>query len=197
MGKRPLVLLAGLMVCGCALERFYLAKDYVRPQRIAVLPMNNESNDLDGPDYVRKLLFAQLSVRGFEMVPLAEIDEKLKAQGFTNGGELKAVTPQKIGEWVGADALFYSTLEDFNYITLGYYSQRTVKIDAQLIDAHSGKKMWEAERGAASRFVATNKKQAEKEFAVQLAMKAVEKAMHTPLPIESRHAVGLVVETLP
>ena len=159
--------------------------------------MANETNDLDGPVFVRRLLVELLAVRGFNLIPGAEIDDRLKAQGFTDGGQLKAATPQKIGEWVGADALFYGTLEEFNYINVGYYAQRTVKIGASLVDARTGEKLWETEQGYSTRQVAVNKKQAEREFAVQLAAKALEKMTHTPLQFESRQAVRRLLNTLP
>src|SRR5580704_4914006 len=100
--------------------------------------MSNDTNDLDGPVFVRQVLFNTLAQRGFTLVPLTEVDAKLKVQGFTDGGQLKATTPQKIAEWIGADGLFYSTLEDFNYIILGYYAQRTVRIHAEMMNGSNG-----------------------------------------------------------
>src|ERR1700690_63497 len=114
--------------------------------KVAVLPMDNESNDLDGPTFVRKLMQDNLAARGFRVLPLAEIDAQLKVQGFTDGGQLRATTPQKIGEWTGADTLLYSTLENFDYINVGIYAQRRVKILAKLVSAKTGAKFWEVER---------------------------------------------------
>ena len=159
--------------------------------------MANDTNDLDGPIYIRQLLFNLLAQRGYALVPLADIDAKLKEQGFTDGGQLKATTPQKIGQWIGADGMFYSTLEEFNYINVGYYAQRTVKIRAQLMNGASGEKLWDAERGWSTRAVAIDKKEAERQFAVQLAAKAVEKMTHAPLQLESRETVRLLLSTLP
>jgi hypothetical protein len=128
---------------------------------------------------------------------MSEIDAKLKEQGFTHGGQLGAVTPKEIGEWVGADALFYSTLEEFNYIMLGYYTQRTVKIQATLVQAPSGEKLWAANRGWATRLVATDKKDAQRQFATQIAVKAVEKMTKAPLKFETEEAVRRLLNTLP
>ena len=165
--------------------------------RIAVLPMSNDTNDLDGPVFVRQALFNYLLQRGYQLIPLADVDAKLKAQGFTDGGQLKAATPQKIGEWVGAEGLFYSTLEDFNYILLGFYTQRKVEIKAQMVDAKTGEKLWEAERGWATRLVASDKQAAERQFTVQMAAKFAEKLTHIPLAFETRQAVVQLLNTLP
>lgn len=130
-------------------------------------------------------------------MPLTEIDEKLQVQGFTDGGQLKATTPKKIGEWLGVDGLLYTTLEDFNYIILGYYAQRSVKIEAHLISASSGEELWSTTRGWTTRTVATNKEDAKKAFAIQMAAKAVEKMTHIPLQFETREAVRRLLDTLP
>ena len=159
--------------------------------------MSNLTTDLDGPIYVRQLLFEQLGLRGFNVIPLADVDAKLKENGFTDGGQLGAATPQQLGQWLGANTLFYSTLEDFNYINVGYYWQRKVKVSARLVDAQSGERLWEAEREFSTRGVATRKKDAEAMFAIQLAAKAVEKATHTPLQQESRATVYRLISTLP
>ena len=161
-----------------------------------MLPMSNGSNDLDAPIYLRKLISEGLTGRGFQVISTTDIDGQLKAQGFTDGGQLKATTPQKIGEWTGADTLFYSTIESFDYINVGFYAQRRVKIIARLVNAKTGERLWETERDGVTRFAATNRNQAERLFAEQLAIKAVEKMTHTPLQLESRLAVSRLLNTL-
>lgn len=175
----------------------YIAKEFAVPQTIAVLPMENGSNDLDAPAYLRQLLFDRLSRRGFHLIPLADIDAKLKDAGFTDGGQLRGVDPKKIGEWVGADGLFYSTIDEFKYINVGFYAQRLVKIQARLVRATTGEKLWETERHGTTRLVATKKEEAKKLFASQLALQAIEKASHTPLRLESTIAVDALIATLP
>jgi len=184
-------------LAGCAASKVYVAPGYTSTGKIAVLPMDNESNDFDGPVFVRKLMHEGLSMRGFQVLPIPQIDEQLRIQGFTDGGQLRATTPQKIGEWTGADRLLYSTLENFDYINLGFYAQRRAKVLARLVDAKTGERLWEAEREGSTRVVVTDKKQAEQEFAVQLAAKAIEKMTHLPLQFESRMAVERLLSTLP
>jgi hypothetical protein len=196
VNKASLALCLGVLA-GCAASKVYVAGDYVYAGKVAVLLVVNESNDLDGPPFVRKLLQEGLMARGFVVMPAGPMDEQLKAQGFTDGGQLGAATPQKIGEWTGADSLLYGTIENFDYINIGFYAQRRVKIKARLVDARTGERLWEAEREESTRAVATNKKQAEQLFAAQLAVKAVEKMAHTPLQAESRIAVYQLLNTLP
>lgn len=159
--------------------------------------MANSTNDLDGPPLVRKMLFDHLVQRGYEVMPLEQVDERLKEKGFTEGGQLRATTPQKLGEWLEVDGLFYSALEDFNYINIGFYWARKVKVSGRLVDAGNGERLWEAERAHATTLIVTDKKEAQRQFAIQLAAKALEKMTHMPLQPESRIAVELLLETLP
>ena len=186
-----------VLLVGCAASKVFIAGNYTFTGKVAVLPLSNESNDLDAPIFLRTLLQNGLAARGFQVLPLTQIDSQLKTEGFTDGGQLKATTPQKIGEWTGADTLLYTTIENFDYINVGFYSQRKVKIVASLFDARTGERLWETEREASTRAVATNKKDAEQLFAVQLAVKAVEKAAHTPLKLESLSTVNQLLNTLP
>lgn len=186
-----------VLLGGCATAPVYISSKYGALGKVALLPVSNMTTDLDGPPFVRKLLQEQLMARGYDLVPLETIDAKLKEQGFTDGGQLNAAKPDKLGEWLGADSLFYPVLEDFNYLNVGFYWQRRVKIAGRLVDAKSGDKLWEAEREWATREVVADRKHATERFAVQLAAKALEKMTHTPLQPESRVAVTRLLDTLP
>lgn len=130
-------------------------------------------------------------------MPPVDVDAKLKEQGFTDGGQLAATTPQKIGEWTGADVIFYSVLEEFNYINVGFYAQRHVRVHGRMMDARTGERLWESSGDFSTRVLVADKKSAEREFAIQLAAKAVEKIAHVPLQAESRIAVHKLLNTLP
>jgi hypothetical protein len=190
----------GLSILGlvaCAAPKVFVAPNFTRPPRVAILPMANDTNDLDGPVVVRQAIFERLAARGYQLVPLAEVDAKLKENGFTDGGQLKAAKPQDIGQWLGADGLVYSTLEEFNYINLGYYAQRTVKVHGRMIDAKTEAVLWEADRGWATRALATSNRQAEQVFATHMGAKWIEKLSHRPLQLETMEAVNRLLGTLP
>ena len=186
-----------VLAAGCATSKVFVAPEYVAAGKIAVLPMDNQTNDLDGPALLRKLIYEGLVARGFQVLPTGPVDDQLKINGFTDGGQLRATTPQKIAEWTGADTLVYSTLENFDYIILGYYAQRHVKLMSRLVDGRTGIKLWEAEGDASTRAIATNTKQAQELAAVQLAIKFAEKLGHVPLRKESQLAVQRLLNTLP
>ena len=159
--------------------------------------MSNETNDLDGPPSVRKLIYDRLSERGFILLPIAEVDQRLKDNGFTDGGQLRAAKVEDLGKWLDSDALLYLTLLDFNYINVGFYWHRKVKVSGRIVQASGGDRLWEADRMWMTVDVATNKDDAKRKFAEQLAIQALEKMMHTPLRFEAARAVDLLIKTIP
>jgi len=161
-----------------------------------VLPMANNTNDLDGPDLVRGLLVQRMRQKGFEVIPPDQVDAALKVQGFTDGGQLAATTPVKIAEWTGAEGLLYSTLDDFNYVDVGFYWERKVEITGRLMGSDGGR-LWEAQRYWSTKGIATSQQEAKRVFAEQLAVKAFEKMTHAPLKFESTRAVDSLLATLP
>jgi hypothetical protein len=175
----------------------YIATEVQPFHRIAVLPLSNEATDLDGPIFIRKLIQEGLSRRGANLVPLDEIDAKLKDNGFTDGGQLRAAQPADMGQWLGADTLLYTTVVDFGYINIGFYWQRKVKVLGRLVDAKTGTRLWETERGITTRWIVTDKEHAKREFVTQLAVQAAEKLAHQPLGPESRRTVDLLLDTIP
>lgn len=195
---RALIVLSAATLTGCATgPKVYLAANCAVPSPVAVMPVANETTDLDGPVYVRQLVMDALAARGWGMVPLADIDTKLRDQGFTDGGQLNAATPKQLGEWTGANAIFYTTLVHFNTINLGYYWQRKVTVLGRLVNASTGEKLWEAERTWMSLNVVTKHDQAAKQFLGQLGTQALEKTMHVPLQPEARIAVKRLIDTIP
>lgn len=194
---RLLALLVAGLVTGCASPKVYVSGQYAVPLPVALMPVANETTDLDGPPFVRQLLFDTLSARGMTLVPMADVDEKLKAQGFTDGGQLGAATAKQLGEWTGAKGIFYTNLINFNYMNLGYYWQRKVTVLGRLVRAEDGEKLWEAERTWMTLNIVTKHDEAAGQFLGQLGTQALEKTMHVPLQPEARIAVKRLIDTLP
>lgn len=190
-------LLAWMFLSGCSGRQVFLSEHYTRAGRVAVLPMANETNDLDGPLFVRSLLRDGLVARGFQIVEPGEVDRILKENGFTDGGQLGAAKPADMGQWLKAESLFYTTLVEFNTINLGFYWQRKVTVHGRLVDAATGEMLWEAQRTWMTLNVQPDKEKAKREFATQLAVQAVEKLTKSPLQPESRIAVTRLLDTLP
>lgn len=184
-------------ILGCVPKARYIVKDFSYPRRVAVLPMINNTNDLDGPCMVRSLFHAGLKRKRYYTIPIKEIDRLLKNEGITDGGQLKAISYQELKEVLGVDAAFFGTLLEFGDIMLGFYQNRVVKANFKLIELGTGKILWEDEKKISNKKLAFNSKNAWKAFKKQVVEKTVEKTLRFHLRKESQRMINLILSTLP
>jgi len=166
------------------------------PRVLALLPLENQSLDLRAPELLRELFDTYLSAAGFALVDVKEADVKLRRIGISEGGQLNAVAPQKLGELLGADALLYGDIETFNYSNIGIYAGRTVKVRFWLVDAKTGATLWETEKSKANSQLGLSKATARDIFIKGYANKAVENILDNPLRPESEEVIRLLVRAL-
>jgi len=62
---------------------------------------------------VRRALAGELATREFLIVPLFTVDAVLARHGITDGDRLKAVPPEELGRWLGADTVVYGELQSY------------------------------------------------------------------------------------
>ncbi len=136
------------MVGGCSTEP---RREVLFGHKVAVLPLANQSVDLSAPGYVRKVFSEKIGRRGYAPLETSAVDEALRTKLSVNeGGQLEAVTPQKIGEALDVDRVFYGEVLDYKNVNLGVYQQKSVKLKFRLVDAKTGATLWESEKGASA-----------------------------------------------
>ncbi len=133
-----------LLLAACATPLSDVAQDYQshKPTRIAVLPVKNETADMDAPIVFRILAQAELADKGYGLVAFSQIDEALREKGIEEAGQIDALTPQEIGESVGADGLLY-----VNVLSYGRQAAVHLKMEGSftLVDSRTGQKLWFSE----------------------------------------------------
>lgn len=177
---------------------------YISPQfssraaaRVAVLPFDNESTDLVGPEMLRQMVVQRLRSQGYASLPTEEVDDKLRAIGITDGGQLRAVESGKLGETLGVDGLFYGVVEDFAFFNVGFAVRRVVRLHMQYVSAGTGEALWEdTGEGITERFT-LKKKELARAFMEGIIERAVETVFRTPLMPESLLAVQNLMARLP
>ncbi|MFN3966579.1 MAG: GNA1162 family protein [Endomicrobiia bacterium] len=195
--KTIIVVLSGLLLFGCVAKPKFIIDNYSPPMTVAVLPFNNFTTDLDGPVYVRKVFSEGIRCRGYIVKSINETDEILRGIGITDGGQLPAFKPEKIGEALKVDALFYGDLLEFNYITLGFYNKKSVAVNLKLLDSKTGKILWEDEKKVSRTELALSSEEALKKFKNKMIEKTIEKTFRVPLKEEVEEVVRKIILTLP
>jgi len=133
-----------LLAAACAAPLSNLDSNYaaLKPTRIAVLPAMNETADMDAPVVFRILAAAELADKGYALIDSVRIDEALAEKGILEGGQIEALTPQQIGDLVGADGLLYVKV-------MSYGRQVGVHLKVEgsftLVSSKSGQKIWYSE----------------------------------------------------
>ncbi len=152
--KRLLVLSLILTLAGCMIPqpRPYLPRDVNNPlKRVAVLPMKNDTTDVDGPELVRKKMVASLENRSYVVQDLKETDQILRDRmGITLGGQLDMSTAQKLGETLGVEGVLYGNLMDFDETTTGIINVKKVRGKFKLVNAMTGQTVWSRGLGVKS-----------------------------------------------
>jgi hypothetical protein len=110
---------------------------------VAVLPLVNNTNDVEAPTYVRVQFIKELGRHQYVIKPLAEVDQILKDQmGITLGAQLDLATPQQLGVTLGVDGVFYGALDEFNHKITGVYNVKRVRIRTKLVNCRTGTTVW-------------------------------------------------------
>ncbi len=145
-GKHRLTWVASL---ACLLLSACLPLQMVPPnpsnpiRTVAVLPLVNNTNDVEAPGYVREQFTKELRRHQYMVKPLAEADQILKDRmGLTLGGQLDLTTPQQLGETLGVDGVFYGSLDEFNHKITGVYNVKRVRIRVKLVSCKTGQTVW-------------------------------------------------------
>lgn len=120
-------------------------------KRVAVLPMKNDTDDVEGPNVVRKKMIEALAHKSYVVKDVKETDQILRDQmGINLGGQLDLTTPQKLGETLGVEGVLYGTLLDFDETTTGILNLRKVRAAFRLVNTQTGQPVWERGLGVRS-----------------------------------------------
>lgn len=198
--KPALLALAAAAACACSGGGGYLVSPSLRSAsetRVAVLPFDNQSTDMNAADIMRKLAAEGFNRRGYLALPAAELDEKLSALGVSEGGQLPGVKPEEIAKALGADLLCYGDVEDFTFQNLGFVVRKSVGLKVKLVSGSTGETLYEGTGSGKDVKVFINKDEAKAAFVEQLAVKLVQNILKSPLKREAEIAADKALDRLP
>ncbi|HSU57391.1 MAG TPA: GNA1162 family protein [Candidatus Dormibacteraeota bacterium] len=139
------VVLAALLVSGCASSYDYTNFRAHRPRSIVVLPPLNESTDVNGTYGYLSTATMPLAEMGYYVFPIAEVDELFKENGMPTAGEMHQAPLSKIREIIGADAVLYITLKAYGTKYQIINSATVVRAEARLVDTATGTLLWQGQ----------------------------------------------------
>jgi hypothetical protein len=137
------LLLALLGGCQTTLPYDYTNFRAHPPRSILVIPPLNESTTLEGTYSYLSTVSRPIAERGYYVFPVAVVDQFLKDNGLPTTGEMNQVSPAKVGQITGADAVMYLDLKQYGSQYVLINSVTTVEVLAKLVDTRTGILLWE------------------------------------------------------
>ncbi len=118
---------------------------------IAVLPLINNTNNVDGPAKLQVGVTAALYERYYDVIEPDEVNQKLKDQmGLTLGAQLDMAKPDLLCKTLGVDGLLYGSLDEYLGKPMGVYTIKRVRARTKLVDCKTGGTVWKGGAGGKS-----------------------------------------------
>lgn len=174
--------------------------------RVAVLPFQNSTNDMDGPNWVREALARVVMSRYYNVFSGDSVDQSLREKmNITLGGQLDytnpgagAPSPQDVGKVLDVDGLVYCNLIDFQNTITGFYNKKSVKAHCKLVNAKTAQVVWDREEAASKSEMNLSAKGALHAVVQKTAGTLINTAFRAnPLPDETNQVVNKMRKTIP
>ncbi len=166
-------------------------------ETIAILPFDNESNDVNADTIMQTYVFLAMSQSAYRTSDIKDVNDKLAKNGVVDGGQLPALDPVKIAKDLNVQALMYGYVESFGYVNIGIYAERKVRLGLKMVDGQTGQTLWENTQTAADRKFALDKEEAQKNFLQGLGNQLTDKLFNSPLEEEAKLATIKTLSSLP
>lgn len=149
MRRMTVVILLAAMAAGCAVTppepMDFSAFQAAGPRSILVVPVVNESLDVDAPGYVLTTLPRPLAEKGYYVFPVHTTKFVLEQEGFFEGEQIHAQPPELLAQLFDADAVLFVTINrwDAQYAVLS--TTVTVEFSYRMV-ARDGTEIWQAQQ---------------------------------------------------
>jgi hypothetical protein len=151
--KKTIVLLVLVVfICGCQTTSIR-RKDYTKfneesPVSILIVPVVNESVDVDASEYFLSTITIPVAEKGYYVFPVNMVKRVLEDNGLSDAGFVHRSSPVNLCKKFGADAVFYITIHrwEAKYIILS--TTVTVDIEYKLVSGKTNELLWGERRVA-------------------------------------------------
>lgn len=145
-----LLVVAALSACATPTAYDYAAFKQNRPVSMLVLPPLNETPEVAATYGVLSQVTLPLAEAGYYVVPVSLMDETFRQNGLNNPAEIHDVSPQKLREIFGADAVVYIKVTKYGTSYAVIASETRVTAQARVVDLRTGQLLWRGSATASS-----------------------------------------------
>jgi len=145
------VVVAALGACATPPASYdYTAFKQNRPVSMLVLPPVNETPEVSATYGVLSQVTLPLAEAGYYVVPVSLMDETFRQNGLNQPAEIHDVSPQKLREIFGADAVVYIKVTQYGTSYVVVASETRVTAQARIVDLRTGQLVWQGSATASS-----------------------------------------------
>jgi hypothetical protein len=116
------------------------------PRSILVVPVVNNSVDLDAADYFLSTITVPVAERGYYVFPVNLVKRVLEDDGLSDAALVHAADPARLCALFGADAALYVTIQRWEAKYLVISTTVSVAFTYVLKDGKTGDTLWKEER---------------------------------------------------
>ncbi len=148
-----LILLAigAALLSGCVMPPVEPDYDYsafrsAAPRSILIVPVVNNSVDVDASDYFLSAISQPVAERGYYVFPVNMVKRVMEADGLADADMVHSADPTRLAALFGADSVLYISVErwDAQYAVLT--TTVTVEFSYVLKDGHTAETLWESDQ---------------------------------------------------
>ncbi|RMF93629.1 MAG: hypothetical protein D6734_09720 [Candidatus Schekmanbacteria bacterium] len=119
--------------------------DFSLVQRIAVLPIENFTQDQNAGEKIRRVVINEiLSSQYVEVVEVGQVNRAIKEAKVEDLFNMSKEEFKKVGELTGAQILIKGSVENYGATNIGGASIAEVSVSLSAIDVSSGEVVWSA-----------------------------------------------------
>jgi hypothetical protein len=124
------------------------AKDYTvlnaaKPRSILVVPVVNNSTQVDAADNFLATLAPPLGERGYYVFPVNLVQHVMDNSGLGDASLVASANPTRVASLFGADTVLYATVEKWSTEYILFSSSTTVQIHYSLKSGKNGATLWD------------------------------------------------------
>jgi len=148
MIRRPLFLpLFALLLLSLGCATAPPAKDYTafrsaNPRSILVLPVVNNTQNVEAPSLFLSTLPIPVAERGYYVFPVNMVKRVLEDEGLSDPNLVHGAEPARLCNLFGSDAVLYVTIEAWTAQYMVITTQVTVEFDYVMKDGKTGDTIW-------------------------------------------------------
>lgn len=137
--------LAFTLLAGCVApeeKKNYAQFRSENPRSILVVPVVNESVNIDAPDYFLSTVSFPIAERGYYIFPINLVKSVMEEEGLSDANMVHSADPTRLGELYGADSILYISIKNWETTYIVISATTTVSFEYILKSGKTGEELW-------------------------------------------------------